>query len=167
MKTLLLTLTTFFFISNQCLSQEDSLRISRTTPSWAWNAFQKTELKKNYTIIDSINPYYLESDFNGDEINDIALLVQNRHDKKIGILIINGGKNVCFIMGAGKQIGLGSDISWCEQWFIYRKKSAFNLDAKVKKLILRNPSIEIRKNEDESIIIYWDRKRYSSYVQKI
>lgn len=167
MKPLLYTLGFFLLSISHCQSQEDSLRISKTTPSWAWKAFQKTELKSNYTIVDSLNPYYLESDFNGDEINDIALLVQNRHDKKIGILIINGGKNVCFIMGAGKQIGLGTDISWCERWFIYRRKSAFNLDAKVKKLILRNPAIEIRKNEDESIIIYWDRKRYISYIQKI
>ena len=93
MKSLLL-ITLSVILSQNLLAQSDSLRIAKSTPSWAWDAFQKTELKSNFSIVDSLNPYYLESDFNGDEINDIALLVQNRHDKKMGVLIVNGGKNI-------------------------------------------------------------------------
>lgn len=155
-----------FLLTIQYSQAQDSLFLDRT-PEWALDAFEKSSLSENYYLIDSLNPFYLEEDFNGDEIIDIALMVTEKISNKRGVLIINGGKNICYIVGAGKNIGIGTDITWCKTWYVYRQKFAQNLNAKQKKILFKNPCIEIKKTAEKSIIIYWDKKRYSTYIKDL
>ncbi|MFT5777446.1 MAG: hypothetical protein ACI837_000378 [Crocinitomicaceae bacterium] len=155
------------FTSTITLAQSDSSLLYKRIPLWAQKALERSELISNYTIVDSINPFYLEDDFNGDGEVDIVFFIEQKLSKEAGVFIINGGKNIGFVLGAGKPIGMGSTISWCNQWFVYRARSIYNFDARQKKLLIKANGIELRKTEDKSIIIYWDRRTYKTAIKKV
>jgi len=97
----------------------------------------------------------------------LLFFVKNNFNKKTGVLIINGGKNVPFILGAGKDIGIGSDLFWCDRWFIYRKKFIYNFRDKKKKFTLKLPGLEVVKKEHTSVVVYWDSRRCKTYIKDI
>ncbi|MDG1427278.1 MAG: hypothetical protein P8M19_05545 [Crocinitomicaceae bacterium] len=154
---------TAFTFTGYC--QPDSLLINERTPSWAKNVLVKSELFGNYTILDDLNPFYFEVDLNGDDLTDIVFRVKHKLTGDVGIFVINGGKNLCFVMGAGKPIGMGSNIDWCNKWFIFRDKAIYNFDSKKVKTVIRTPGIELRKTDSKSVIIYWDRRKYIAKIK--
>ena len=83
----------------------------------------------------------------------------------MGIFVINGGKNLCFVIGAGKPIGMGSNIDLCNKWFIFRDKAIYNFDSKKVKTVIRTPGIELRKTYSKSVIIFWDRRKYIAKIK--
>ena len=141
--------------------------LQKRIPEWARKVVGNSEIMKNYEILDNINPFYLEADFNADELVDIVFYVKGKLSKKNGVAIINHGDNNVYILGAGKDMGMGTDISWCNTWFIYRDKWIYNFNDKKKKFMIRNPGIEIVKSEKTSVIIYWDKRRYKTYIKHI
>jgi len=147
-------------------SQVDSL-IYSNTPTWARPVVFESELMKNYVLDYSRNPFYLEADFNGDGLIDIAFFVKSKLEGKTGILIVNQGKNVGFVLGAGKDMGMGSDIFWCKTWYVYREKFIFNFKDKKKKFLIYYPAIELVKTDDTSLVIYWDKKRYKTHIKNL
>ena len=58
---------------------------------------------RSLVVTGKLNPFYLESDINGDKVLDIALCVQEKETKKNGILIIHGKTLGTFIIGAGNK----------------------------------------------------------------
>lgn len=166
MKVITLVLTGITLVFTQSFAQlSDSMKMK--TPSWVLPILEKSELMKGYEVLDRMNPFYFEDDFNDDGFLDIVLFVKSKLSGKEGVVIVNGGKNVPFIFGAGKEIGMGSDIQWCEQWFIYRDKFIYNFDDKKKKFIISHHGIEIVKSESTSVIIYWDKRRYKTHIKHI
>ena len=148
------------------VSAQDSTLYQRI-PEWVRPVLEKSEIMKNYVIQDDINPFYLEADFNGDEVVDIVFMVEHKLEKKRGVAIVNRGNNNIYILGAGKDIGMGTDISWCSTWFVYRDKWIYNFNDRKKKFMLRLPGIEIVKSEKTSSVIYWDKRRYKTYIKHI
>ncbi|MCH2229872.1 MAG: hypothetical protein MK105_05970 [Crocinitomicaceae bacterium] len=166
MKSIFLFCFAVLFVSDFSISQlSDSMKLK--TPSWVLPIIEKSELMKSYEILDRMNPFYFEDDFNDDGFLDIVMFVRSKMSGKEGVVIVNGGKNVPFIFGAGKEIGMGSDISWCNQWFIYRDKFIYNFDDKKKKFMINHHGIEIVKSETTSVVIYWDRRRYKTHIKHI
>lgn len=151
-------------ISLNSLSQDSTLNVR--IPEWARNVLENNELIDNYEIVDTINPFYFEADFTGDELIDIAFLVKGKLNNQVGVFIINQGKNKAFVLGAGKSIGMGTNVSWCNNWFVYRKKHVYNFSKKKVKISLKNPAIQLVKDENTSIIIYWEKKRYKTALMK-
>lgn len=135
-------------------------------PGWAKEVVLKSEQAKSYEIIQKTNPFYLEADFNGDELVDIAFHVKNKLTGKEGVMFVNNGTNNVFILGCGKAMGMGSDTKWCNKWFVYRGKSVVNFkNKKSVKTTLRYPAIEVVKNDEVSLIIYWDRRGYKTLIK--
>lgn len=157
----------FIYSCNLSHAQSDSTDINEHIPEWASQVLESNSLFRGYTIIDSINPFYFEDDFTGDEIIDIAFVVRNKLSGEVGTFIINGGKNVCFVMGAGKPIGMGNSIAWCDNWFVYRNKYVYNFTARKKKFPLKHPALEFRKTDERSVIVYWDRRRYKTAILNV
>ena len=155
-----------FIICSNLYGQVDSLMIERI-PTWVRHVVFKSSLMENYTLDTSRNPFYLEADFNDDGLVDIAFFVKSKIEGKTGVLIVNKGKNIGFILGAGKEIGIGSDIFWCNVWFVYRDKYIYNFKDKKKKFTIENPGLEIVKDEKTSIVIYWDKKRYRTHIKNL
>ena len=57
----------------------------------------------------------LTGDFNGDNKIDFASIVKNRHNQKIGVLIIHNSENQeSFVFGAGKEVDNMTDLKWIE-----------------------------------------------------
>lgn len=153
-----------FSFTNPLFAQSDSSLLQSRIPKWAIPVLESNELFQNYTIIDSMNPFYFEADYTGDGVIDIALMVKSNVSGEVGIFIINGGKNICFVMGAGKPIGIGTDISSCDRWFVYRDKYIYNFNARKKKFPIKHPGLEFPKMENRSIIVYWDKRKYKTYI---
>jgi hypothetical protein len=119
-----------------------------------------------------LKPSFLQSDFNGDGITDIATLVTEKKTKKTGILLIHGGSNQYFVLGAGTKFGNGGDdFKWARGWHLYKDKIAyeqlFNKDGDMlgcKKIKLVRAVFFIYDLEDgepnSGGIIYWDGKKY-------
>lgn len=148
-------------------AQADSTYIPNNTPSWAKTVLASSELYKNYSIIDTINPFYFEGDYTSDGLIDIAFIVRNKQSDEVGTFIINGGKNISFVLGAGKPIGIGTNINSCDRWFVYREKYIYNFNARKKKTPLKHTSIEFPKTDQRSIIVYWDKHKYKTAIKDI
>jgi hypothetical protein len=155
------------FVTNQHFAQDTLAAqklLDKRIPAWVKPVIEKSEVAKNYTIIDDINPFYLEADLTGDRLDDIVFLVQSKFDGKKGVMIINRGKNTLFIMGAGKDLGMGDHINWCNSWFIYRDKGLFDGTGH-RKATLKYPALLIPKSEKLNLYIYWTGKKYKTHIQ--
>jgi len=143
------------------------------TPQWFSETCKRNGLDKQLSIVSFLRPPFLEGDFNGDSLPDIAVAVMEKATKKKGILLIHGGSNRYFLFGAGKKFGNGSDnFSWANRWMIYTKKTVQQTkfdkesgDIIGSKLVkLTRPGILVSDEEDGTAvsggIIYWNGKKY-------
>jgi hypothetical protein len=106
-------------------------------------------LDKKYVIKYSMAPSFLQTDFNGDKQEDVALFVMNIANKKKGILLIHGSSKEINIFGAGKNFGNGSDdFNWVAKWNINYKNKGI-------------PAIEIMDANDIGGLIKWTGKKYN------
>lgn len=117
-------------------------------------------------------PSFIESDFNGDGIKDIAILIIQKTTKKRGVLLMHGGSNQNFVFGAGNKFGNGSDdFKWLKGWSLYKQKVAyettFTKDGDIsgsKKIVLLRPALYVHNLEDAQPtaggLIYWNGKKY-------
>jgi hypothetical protein len=137
--------------------------------------FNETELlsmedlsfKGKYQFDNRLNPMYLESDFNGDKILDLAIPILEKKSNKLGIAIIHGGTNKTYIVGAGHQIaeGFTDDMAYMGIWRINRKKeNEPGIDA-TEPLVIQNNSISIEASEIGGGLIYWNGKAYQYFHQ--
>ncbi|MFA6248067.1 MAG: hypothetical protein WC615_14105 [Mucilaginibacter sp.] len=147
-------------------------------PGLFTKSFNEKKLNERYQIIKPIKPGYLEADFTGDRITDIAVQVVDKKSKKRGILIINGGSNKHYIFGAGYKFAGEdfNDTNWLDGWRIYKDKIAYKtlFDAEgdiagSKKVKVSHPAISIYSIEDGSelagALIYWNGTKYVSIHQ--
>lgn len=134
--------------------------------------FKGAKLSAKYQPLSFSKPAYFQSDFNGDGIKDIAILIIQKATKKQGILLLHGNSNQYFIFGAGTKFGSGLDnFKWLKGWSLYNKKAAyettFNKDGDVlgsKKISLLRPALYVHDLEDGQPtaggLIYWTGKKY-------
>lgn len=152
-----------FLLAQDSIPAADKL-LDKRIPAWVKPVIEKSEVAKNYKITDGINPFYLEGDFTGDKLDDIVFFVESKVDGKKGILIINRGKNTVYVLGGGKDIGMGDHMNWCQSWFVYRDKGIFD-GLGSRKVQLKYPAIQMVKSEKLNLFIYWTGKKYKTYVQ--
>ena len=55
---------------------------------------------------------HLEIDFNGDDKQDIAILINHKITKEEGLLILNNEGTNYYLFGAGKAINGMTDLNW-------------------------------------------------------
>lgn len=166
MRTCITICLFLFCFRSGAKAQIDSV-LTLNMPSWALEAYTSNPIMANYELINKVNPFYLEEDFNGDDKVDIVVWVKNKLSKQHGIAILHRGDNDLYIVGAGKDFGMGSDMSWSNRWFVYRDEWVYNFNDKKKKFMLPLPGIEIVQNEKTSAVIYWDKRHYTSYIKHI
>ena len=129
-------------------------------------SFDKSPQAKHYAFSAHINPFYLHGDFDGDGQLDTAVWIRERATGKSGIAIFHGKANRLIIVGAGRDLGNGSDdFSWLNAWHVFRRGPAGQgADGKPPPK-LRGDAIMVIKTEAASALIYWDGKRYGWYQQ--
>ncbi len=141
-------------------------------PGWFITAFNVQKLNTKYTITSFLKPAFLTADFNGDKVNDIAVLVTEIKTKKKGVLLIHGKTCQYFVFGAGVKFGNGgADFNWLKQWDLYKEKVAhemlFDKDGGMtgsKKIKLVRTGLLVTDLEDgqpnSGGIIYWNGIKY-------
>ena len=145
--------------------------ILESLPDWVNSAeiISDFKIKGKYLLDPRLNPFYLEEDFNGDGILDIALPIKEISSDKLGFAIIHGGKQEVFIVGAGKLIKnvLGDDQSYIDVWKLNREKENIGTDLddkgdliETQPVLLNNPSIHILKTELGGGLIFWNGTEY-------
>ena len=145
--------------------------ILESLPDWvnSTEVISDYKIKDKYSLNPRLNPFYLEEDFNGDGILDIALPIKEIISKKAGFAIIHGGKNEVFIVGAGKTIknGLDDDPSYIDVWKLNREKENTGTDTdeqgdltETAPVFINQPSINILKTEQGGGLIFWNGKEY-------
>ncbi|MCQ6959780.1 hypothetical protein [Mucilaginibacter aquariorum] len=147
-------------------------------PAWFTQSFNDKKLNERYAIIKPVKPNFLEADFTGDKINDIAVQVIDKKNRKRGVLIINGGTNKHYIFGAGYKFASEDfdDTNWVDGWSLYKSKVAyktlFDADGDIsgsKKVKIAHVAVSIYAIEDGSelagALIYWNGTKYVSIHQ--
>jgi hypothetical protein len=145
-------------------SPPDSL-LMENIPEWVRPILKKSDLAQKHQILETFNPFYLEADFNGDKQDDIAFFVENKIDHTKGVMIINKGKNLVFIVGCGTPTDMGSSLTWTKRWFVYRNKTLWN-NGTNKKASLKSPAIQLIRNDKDSLVIYWTGRKYKTFMQQ-
>ena len=94
-------------------------------PSSFTETFAKLGLDKRYERSAFLSPTFIQADFNGDGVQDVAILVTARASKKSGVMVIHGNSTFYFVFGAGTILGSGSDdFKWADKWSVYNKRTA-------------------------------------------
>lgn len=149
--------------------------IEERLPNWFSESkiMNKLVINKLYKIENRLNPLYLEEDFNGDGILDLAIPIFEINSNKKGFAIIHGKTFEIFIIGAGKvvQNGFEDNMDYVDIWTINREEinepgaeeETGNGDDGT--LILKNKSIDISKSESGGGLIYWNFTNYAYFHQ--
>ena len=128
--------------------------------------FIESGLDKRYKMVFRLYPYYFRGDFNGDRLRDIAVQVQDRVSKKLGIAIIHQRKPQALsthlsILGAGTPLGEGSDhLDWVEVWNSIRpsKVVAMVQDSTLPKF--SGDVLMLEKRGEKKGLVYWQGGKY-------
>jgi hypothetical protein len=115
---------------------------------------------QGFNIVFRLNPFYLRGDFNGDNFSDVAILIERKKDKKLGILITHAKSKDYYILGAGNSFGNGGDdFFWLNIWTVMCCKNE-SIVALSDNLSLEGEGIIVTKAEASSGLIYWKKGRY-------
>jgi len=153
----------------------DVYYIQERLPEWflKLNILKGKRFQNDYEFDNRLNPLYLEADFNGDNIIDIAIPIKQITSQKVGFAIIHGQTEEIFIIGAGTSIknGLSDDMNYIDIWKVNREKinepgldENGNIDENGP-LLIKNPSLQIEKSEVGGGQIYWNGKEYVYFHQ--
>jgi len=171
MKRIIFISSFLFILTSSLYSQKiefSDFDLEENLPNWIMIEINDLKINKKLKVDRHLNPYYLESDFNGDNHLDIALFVINLDNNKKGILIIHGETLETKLIGAGDTFGNGGDdFSWLKVWKIYRAKVAFETTftqdfdiAGSKEIQLKNIAISIAPSEGTYNLIVWNGNEY-------
>jgi hypothetical protein len=123
------------------------------------------DLKSKYAPSSKVTPCYLKADFDGDGDADIAVLVEEKTTRKLGIAIFNSSSSVWAIIGAGHKFADNDNLDWLDQWAVYPKGVVEEGVEAGPPPKLKGAAILAEKSESASGLIYWTGHRYAWYQQ--
>lgn len=144
-------------------------------PKWFYQVFSQNRLNEKFEVKNMLKPGYLEADFNGDGIKDIAVMVQEKKNHKIGIVLIHGGTFQYLVFGAGNPMGKvefseTDNLKWMNGWKVYSDKIAYQTKFNNGEIVgsykrkLSNNAISLWALEDGEPVagglIVWNGKKY-------
>lgn len=143
--------------------------------AWFTQAFKQQKLNEKYELKAYLKPAFLNADFNGDEVKDIATTIIEKKTSKIGLLLIHGRSNAVRVFGAGTKVGKAGfddsdDLKWVAGWEIYKDRVAYetkfdngDIVGSIKRK-LSNRAISIWSEQDGAPLagglITWNGKKY-------
>jgi len=96
-----------------------------------------------------LTPSFLRGDFDGDHVEDWALLVKHQTSSKLGVVILHGGTRAPAVFGAGHDFGNGGDnFDWMDVWSVVKGDKG------------KPDALHVEKSESASANIRFVGKRY-------
>lgn len=144
-----------------------------SVPDSALKAFKASRVLEKYDIPDSLNPFYLRGDLDGDGKPDYVIRVQNGLTKHFGLAIVLSSQPTVQVLGAGGvriRVGFGADsyllddFDWMDAWQIMPKQPLIRNKLNEKVLAqMRGEGILVEKTESAEAILFWDGKQFRWY----
>ena len=93
-------------------------------PPWAAERWTSTAEQLQVDLSGRINPFFQRGDFDGDGKSDVAVLVEHKANRKVGIVILHrNGKHT--LLGAGHSFANGGDdFEWMDLWWVQDRGAA-------------------------------------------
>lgn len=141
------------------LASAQQVPLKEQLPGWASKAWMHAADTHGLDIFGGVNPFMQRGDFDGDGKADLAILVQARSSKKIGILFLHR-KSKPLLIGAGFPLGnAGDDFSWLDIWAVQDRESVRSSESQ-KPLQLKTDAIMVAKEGSASGLIYFSGGKY-------
>lgn len=131
-------------------------------PSWVVQKFHEQGLDQNFRFSVQKKPNHLRGDFNGDNKEDVAVLIVQKKSSKLGVAIFNQGGEV-YLIGAGDPLTAIHDgdvktidnTNWLIKWSSGTWENPALQDKESGTILLENI-------ENEGSIITWNGSKYIS-----
>jgi GNAT superfamily N-acetyltransferase len=92
----------------------------QSIPPAARNILEAEPMRSHYAPVATLNPFYVQGDFDGDRRLDTAILVKERKSGKVGIAVILAAAAKVHVIGANQPAGSGGDdFAWLDAWYAY------------------------------------------------
>jgi len=162
-----------------CLSAPQSANLTYqrksdwSVPDPVEKAFKASQILEKYDIGDSLSPFYMRGDVDGDGKSDYVIRVQNRETKHFGLAILLSTHPTVEVLGAGGirvRVGFGpesyllDDFDWMDAWQITPKqkltRNGLNENAPAQ---MRGEGVLVEKTESAGAILFWDGKQFRWY----
>jgi hypothetical protein len=103
-------------------------------PDRLWQIATAAGLDSLYAIDVRLQyPPYLDGDFDGDGMDDAAVLVQRRTTGKLGVAFVLGGPRRVVVVAAGTPDATGADdLSWIDRWDRISRGVTYDLTNRVR-----------------------------------
>jgi hypothetical protein len=142
------------------------LQAQSVLPTWGQERIKK--FTAEFNLVSYVKPQFHQADFSGDKIDDLAILVERKTDKKKGILFLFAESSQSFVIGAGTKLTNGGDnFEWMDTWSVFKEpvthETTFKEDGDVegsKEIRLYRPAIEVREEEGSGGLIYFNGKKF-------
>ena len=123
-------------------------------------------MRSRYAAAATVNPFYVQGDFDGDRRLDTAILVKERKSGKIGIAVVLASAAKAHIIGAGRPAGSGGDdFAWLDAWYAYPRREVGRGAGEASPPTLRGDALWVEKTESANAIIFWDGTSFRWYQQ--
>ncbi len=143
-------------------------------PAWVFDKMKSIKLDETYQVADFTKPNFVEGNFNGDDLKDVAVLISNKKTSEKGLLILHNGNNKeYFVYGAGIEIQGMKDLDWIQiferipkgetvaETLVDEKSGDIIGSDSLNSVKLKNDGIFLHVAESEGGgIVYWDKDKY-------
>lgn len=129
--------------------------LAHQLPGWAFEAWNAFSASNGIGISGRVNPFMQRGDFDGDGKPDLALLVEAKSNKKLGVLILHRNSKPA-LLGAGVPFGNGGDdFSWLDLWSVEDKGTIHGPPE-----TLQGDGLILTKEGSASGLIYFEKGTY-------
>jgi len=127
------------------------------------------KIEKEYDPLRRNNPYYLRLDYDGDGVNDLAIMIRHKKTKKEGILVCNIKNNEHYIISAGiktkifdsENNSVVDDLRNYVRFYVFDDFSNKSQNPYEKRA--KGEIISVGMEETDGLLLFWDGKEFIFY----
>jgi len=135
------------------------LALKDQLPPWAAQCWTSVAGQLQVDLSGRINPFFQRGDFDGDGRPDLAVLVQHKANRKVGIRILHrNGKQT--LLGAGHTFANGGDdFEWMDLWWA-EDRGAVQRSHDGPVVTLQGDGLWVAKEGSASALVYFKAGKF-------